>query len=680
MIAYAMVYAALVGLPILLAAIACSAALRRYGRPERGAWLVALGLALVLPGAFLLNPFGLGSSGIAGTLPEAESPAVASGALPVVGSPASAPGMLPETGPPAFASEKLSGIDPPTLLSEIEPPALPSGTLTETGVLGLPNVVTVPAEQSALGLNEIVVLAWLLASVILTLRWAVGVYRLARAGRSWSADTVDGVRVWLTSNLGPAVSGVLRTRILVPSWVVSLPEEQRSLVLLHEEEHVRAKDPVLLAFSRIALIVAPWNPVVWRLSSRLLHAVEMDCDRRVLRRRPNIATYGDTLLTVSARDPSPLVAAAAFAESEVPLRKRIVAMTTPPRSASTLGVLTALALGVVLLIGSCEVPVPIALGPDTQDNIVRISMEEDGSVRVNDEPYPMGAVSTVVAAHYAASESTPVTSLRMDPRVPYQFMDQLQGELVAAGVVRVVYEELDTPSLQSSPENVSSLVERGVAMVLGAARAAYEALVSLAVRSPALDAPGTVAPGLATVESLISRERFAMERLTQMARELQQVENSLNAFLFENRDFSTSPQLQFEHDRLLRELTMRQEVLTSLTQALKESRDERIRSMPVVPQQGQGLQLNGTRAGYPAVRVPALGPTSPSLRQMEEPRFRPPGVFLRNRPAPEISTECREVMVRKGWVQTSRGGFVYTANSPAISTGDLAQVRAICKL
>ena len=85
MIAYGMLYAAAVGLPILLAAIACSAALRRYGRPERGVWLGALGLALMLPVAFLISAFGSTSPGVPGTLAEAGLPAVASGTIPETG-------------------------------------------------------------------------------------------------------------------------------------------------------------------------------------------------------------------------------------------------------------------------------------------------------------------------------------------------------------------------------------------------------------------------------------------------------------------------------------------------------------------------------------------------------------------------------------------------------------------
>ena len=422
MIAYGMLYAAAVGLPILLAAIACSAALRRYGRPERAVWLIALGLALTLPVAFLISPLGGTSPGASATLP-----------------------------------------------------AVASGTLPETGVLGLPVVVAVPVQQSGLGLDQILVLAWLLASVVLTLKWAVAAHRLARVGSSWRAGTVDGVRVWLTSDLGPAVSGVLRTRILVPSWLVSLPEEQRSLVVLHEEEHVRARDPVLMAVSRMARIMAPWNPVVWLLSSRLLHAVELDCDRRVLGRRPDIETYGDTLLTVSARDSSPLVAAAAFAESEVPLHKRIVAMTTPPRTVSVLSVVTVLALGIVLLIGSCEVPVPIALEPErqtvlaagNQDDILYVTLEHDGSVNVNGEPYALEDLSGVVAPLYTASEGALIVSIVGDREVPYRFMEQLQQELAAAGALRVVYEVGDSQTLQSPTPDLAALTDRGgLAVVL----------------------------------------------------------------------------------------------------------------------------------------------------------------------------------------------------------------------
>ena len=76
---------------------------------------------------------------------------------------------------------------------------------------------------------------------------------------------------------------------------------------------------------------------------------------------------------------------------------------------------------------------------EKQKNILNIWMEPDGIVYMNDQPFAMTDVSSFVAPLYAASERALVISIRGDRDVPYRFMDQLQQELVAAGVVRVVF-------------------------------------------------------------------------------------------------------------------------------------------------------------------------------------------------------------------------------------------------
>ena len=85
---------------------------------------------------------------------------------------------------------------------------------------------------------------------------------------------------------------------------------------------------------------------------------------------------------------------------------------------------------------------------EKQKNILMIWMERDGTVFMNDQPYPMEDVHTVVAPLYAASERALVISIRGDREVPYRFMDQLQQELVAAGVVRVVFAAQMEQSMQ----------------------------------------------------------------------------------------------------------------------------------------------------------------------------------------------------------------------------------------
>jgi len=72
-------------------------------------------------------------------------------------------------------------------------------------------------------------------------------------------------------------------------------------------------------------------------------------------------------------------------------------------------------------------------------NILNIWVERDGSVWINDEPLPMDEVSQRVAPLYRASEQHLVISIRADRETPYHFIDSVQKELVAAGVLRVVF-------------------------------------------------------------------------------------------------------------------------------------------------------------------------------------------------------------------------------------------------
>ncbi|MDZ7780245.1 MAG: biopolymer transporter ExbD [Gemmatimonadota bacterium] len=85
---------------------------------------------------------------------------------------------------------------------------------------------------------------------------------------------------------------------------------------------------------------------------------------------------------------------------------------------------------------------------EKRENILNIWMERDGSVFINDQQTPMTDVSSVVAPLYADSDRRLVISIRGDRNVPYRFMDQVQKELVEAGVVRVVFASQLEQSMQ----------------------------------------------------------------------------------------------------------------------------------------------------------------------------------------------------------------------------------------
>ena len=72
-------------------------------------------------------------------------------------------------------------------------------------------------------------------------------------------------------------------------------------------------------------------------------------------------------------------------------------------------------------------------------NILNLWIQKDGQIFINDQRYAMEEVSQVIAPLYAQSERALVISIRGDRDTPYILMDQLQKELVAAGVVRVVF-------------------------------------------------------------------------------------------------------------------------------------------------------------------------------------------------------------------------------------------------
>jgi TonB family protein len=222
--------------------------------------------------------------------------------------------------------------------------------------------------------------------------------------------------VWTTEDLGPAVCGVLRPRILAPRWLHALPASRRALVLRHEQEHIRAFDPALIAFARVVRILTPWNPAVWLLASRLVRAVELDCDRRVLRAGSDVAAYGETLIEVSARRPGRLVAVAAFAESHAPLRSRILAMTTPSRAVSIFALLSATVLGVVLLVGALQIPVPtvsfqINVAPAASTATARDVATPSGTP-TQATPKPTPEPSTPSGAAQASSAAEPDLSRR----------------------------------------------------------------------------------------------------------------------------------------------------------------------------------------------------------------------------------------------------------------------------
>jgi bla regulator protein blaR1 len=147
---------------------------------------------------------------------------------------------------------------------------------------------------------------WRLTSLALIVWGVLGLLRVAylvhasrRRTRKAGTTVVDGVPVVLTNSLGPATVGFLRSRVLVPQWVLGLSGAEQRYIVRHEEEHRRAHDAHLLFIASLPILLMPWNLAMWWYLRRLCLAVEVDCDNRVVTRLGDPTAYGEILLKVA---------------------------------------------------------------------------------------------------------------------------------------------------------------------------------------------------------------------------------------------------------------------------------------------------------------------------------------------------------------------------------------------
>ncbi len=299
MIALWLLYAAAVAVLAGGAALAFEQALRTRRWPARWVWAGAMVLSVAIPSAALLapspEPEGVTVDATAVALPAAE------GAFSAV---------------PAAAPSWVRRLDLPL-----------AWAMVAAGAAGL---------------------LWLAASAI----------SLRARMRRWPPDEIDGVQVLVSEDVGPAVVGVLRSMIVLPRWALAIPAEARRLMLAHETEHRRARDPLLLLGGLVLATLFLWNLPLWWQLRRLRLAVEVDCDARVLDGFPDVRSYAALLLDVSRHGTRRITAAAALSEPLFFLERRIRIMTAKNKTVSPLRLLGFAALAGLLVAGACELTEP----------------------------------------------------------------------------------------------------------------------------------------------------------------------------------------------------------------------------------------------------------------------------------------------------------------------------------
>src|SRR6266496_6059887 len=308
-----MLYCVGIGLAFMVVGHAVERGLHLVGRPTRWAWIIALAGSYAIPVAAWLRP-----------------EAFATFAVPV-------PAAVESSGRPSLST-----------------------TLTTSTIVHQPS----RRPFSLTDLDTPLRWGWGLASIALVLVLGVATTRLVSMQHRWRRAAVDGRHVLVSPNVGPAVVGVWSPRVVLPEWALQLPERERELMLVHEEQHVRAADPALIAMGFALVLLAPWNVALWWQWRRLRLAVEMDCDARVLSQGRSAPAYGELLFRVGRRRSAPMLGMAAFGEPASFLESRIRRMFAGLPRWRWVGAGAAALVALAAIMVACETPRPT--GPTAQ--------------------------------------------------------------------------------------------------------------------------------------------------------------------------------------------------------------------------------------------------------------------------------------------------------------------------
>lgn len=351
MIAAWMIYSLLVSGLLYAAARAAEVVCRGLGAPTRFVWALALGVTIGLSGNALR---------VANARATTAAPARAV-ALGTAGN--TTAGHEVVATPAARPSRWRSAIQSLRAASDFTAGVLDPNALAGSTRFDRPIAI-------AASLSAVAAIVYLVVVLI----------RLRRIALECALGDVDGHRVLVSEDVGPALIGTLRPRIVVPRWVLSLSVAERRDILAHEREHASAGDPALAIGAALLVALLPWNVGVWGMFGRLRLAIEADCDARVLRSRSDVGRYGALLLTVYERTVGNRTPRLAFVERRSHLEERIRRLARrTPRLYSASGAF-AIAASVVLAIAACETTPPSKAARDSA--VQRMSARSRPSVSV----------------------------------------------------------------------------------------------------------------------------------------------------------------------------------------------------------------------------------------------------------------------------------------------------------
>ena len=344
---------------ILGIAFAVAALLRRSSAEERHlAWAAAFLALLALPVFVLLGP----RLQLPMNLPGAPAGLVADPAGPVPG--AVAGGGLPSSEPipagPRGRTASAAGTD-----DSAASPAI--GAVPER-----PTSLRAHSRSGPDAAAALVAMAYLAIALLLIVRYAVSIARVALALRRLDAVTDASVlelcedirsglrlrrRVRLMisrSDSTPWAWGALRPVVVLPGGFSRLPAESQRAALVHELAHVVRLDFVTTLIGCLCSAIYWFQPLAWMASRRMTRDSERACDDRVLLAGSSGTRYASQLLdlarTIQGGRKQPIFAASMAGPSAVAQRiTSILDLARRRRTVNRTKVISAFSVTVVLM-------------------------------------------------------------------------------------------------------------------------------------------------------------------------------------------------------------------------------------------------------------------------------------------------------------------------------------------
>jgi bla regulator protein BlaR1 len=239
--------------------------------------------------------------------------------------------------------------------------SLPVGPAAETPLPAGGLWATVPEVLSAA--ESLAAPLWVMATTSLLVLLVGGVLQLQRRARRWPRVRLPQGDALLSDAFGPALIAGIPSQVVLPRWAFRLGRRSLKMIMIHEEEHRRTGDVPLLMAGAVFVALVPWNPFLWFQLRRLRAAVELDCDRRVLRRGVPPVPYARLLLELGTRPRERMLPWAALAANPSLLERRLTMIVRGTKRVSRWAAAGAAFLAATLVFLACDTDAP-PLKPD----------------------------------------------------------------------------------------------------------------------------------------------------------------------------------------------------------------------------------------------------------------------------------------------------------------------------